>query len=184
MSNIVQSLKTYYEKFDQELSKQSFLVKLEGQTGIAKANLVIGAAILLIVFMSFNSLALMLTNIVGLAVPAYFALHSCKEQQPVLNSMLYFMFFSALMLLENLMPGVTSVIPMYPFVKIGFLGWLCSPKHQGALFLMNHFGKNFCPGFPVEVKRSASAVNVPSSQFSSKLSTSLNSALLTPLNKD
>ena len=159
MTNILQSLKTYYEKFDRELNKQPFLVKLEGQTGIAKANLVLGAVILLIVFMSFNSLALMLTNVVGIAVPAYFALHSCKEQQPLLNSMLYFMFFSALMLLENLMPGLTSIIPLYPFVKVAFLGWLCSPKHQGALFVMNNFGKNLCPGFPVHAKRGASAVS-------------------------
>lgn len=183
MTHILDTLKGYSSKLDSELQKQPFLVKLQNQTGIPKVNLVIGAVILLVIFMSFNRVALLLTNVVGIVVPAYLALHYTSDAQKTANSMFYFMMFAALMLVESVLPAFMSVIPMYPFVKVAVLVWMFSPKHRGASLLMSHVAKNLCASLPAELKKHGmnAAGKGESFPLSNKLSASMKTALSTPL---
>ena len=183
MASILESVKIYSARLDKELAKQPMLVKLENQTGVPKVQLVLGVLVFGIIFMQFNSFALFLTNVVGLAGPSFVAVKmlgagAAGGESAIVNCMFYFMIFAALMLLEYTLPSLTTIIPLYPFAKIALLGWLFSPKYCGASLLANRLVKNASISVP-----SGAAVK-KTSPLSERLSTSMKSAMSTPLNDE
>ncbi len=132
--------------------------------------------------MQFNSFALFLTNVVGLAGPSFVAVKMLGggAEGAMVNCMFYFMLFAGLMLLEYTLPSLTTIIPLYPFVKIALLGWLFSPKYCGATLLANRLMKNAS----IPVPAAAASVAKKTSPLSERLSTSMKSAMNTPLNDE
>ena len=172
---VLETIKVYERKFDYELSKQPILVKLEGQTKVPKTRFVLGILVLLLTILIYRSIAMLLCNVAAVTLPFLFSLHAEKVTPRLLNGMLYYAYFSMLLLIEANLPSVTGFIPFYPFFKAAFLAWLFIPKYSGATCLFNSVTKSLCPttGF-------CSKLGMADSK-SFQLSESMRSALNTPL---
>lgn len=179
---------SYRNKLDGELSKYPTFVKLEQQTGISKVNIVFCAAGLAFLVLQFKNFALMLVNLAALGIPLFFSLHNVSEQSRLLNSMLYFAFFSILLMIERSFPFVQKTIPLYPFIKGAFTFWLFAPKYNGASFIFNNVTRSLCPqlcsSMACSMKKSVSSTKQASSQIAGKLSETIQMAVSTPLKDD
>lgn len=184
------TVKAYIKKFDQELAKNQYLLKLESQTGVPKVYLVSGLIVIAFIMLQFSYLALFLVNVCGFAVGAYFSLHAAKDNAGQLNGMLFFMFFSFILLIEENMYALTSLIPFYPLIKGGAIGWMVMPKYRGATFLFNSVTRNLCPALNAAIPfcsdKSAAGTKTAadSCPLSKNLSKAMNEAVNTPLKHD
>lgn len=181
-SSLVDSFRSYERKFDRELSKQSLLVKLEEQTRIPKTVLVGSVALLFLLLTLFPGMSMFLVNIVAVVGPGYLAMLSVNTDQPSHNLMLYFAFFSTLLILEKALPGLFALVPMYVFIRAAVLGWMAHPKFNGAQKLYDHLLKNAT----ASLSNGASAASIAAkkaaaAKISERLSETMRNAINTPL---
>ena len=143
-------IKTYVARADKELQKYPLLVRLEKQSGVSKVHLVGGAIAAVVVLLQFGSLATFIINILGLIIPAYMTLRllsladrtsghgssdtttAAANNASIRNSLLYFVIFNALVLVEFYFPLGLSWVPLYPFLKLSLLAWMFLPRWNGA----------------------------------------------------
>lgn len=145
-------IKTYVARADKELQKYPLLVRLEKQSGVSKVHLVGGAIAAVVVLLQFGSLATFIINILGLIIPAYMTLRllsladrtsghghgnsdstaATANNASIRNSLLYFVIFNALVLVEFYFPLGLSWVPLYPFLKLSLLAWMFLPRWNGA----------------------------------------------------
>lgn len=184
------TVKSYIKKFDQELAKSQHLVKLESQTGVPKVYLASGLVVVAFIMLQFSYLALFLVNVGGFAVGAYMSLHASKDHAGLLNGMLFFLFFSFILLIEENFYALTSLIPFYPIIKSAAIGWMVMPKYRGATFLFNNVTRNLCPALNAAIPfcsdKSAAGAKAASDScpLSKNLSKAMNEAVNTPLKHD
>mmetsp|Transcript_21547 Transcript_21547/g.28281 ORF Transcript_21547/g.28281 Transcript_21547/m.28281 type:complete len:164 (-) Transcript_21547:405-896(-) len=137
-------LKYEVEKFEEKLKDYPLLQKLEDDTGIKKAYIVLGASAVLLLILFFGFGAGLICNLVGFIYPAYcsFKAIESKMKDEETQWLIYWVVYAIFTLLENFVDLVLYWLPFYYSFKMAFLVWLMLPSTQGASFIYNSFLKD------------------------------------------
>ncbi|KAK0523789.1 ER membrane protein DP1/Yop1 [Tilletia horrida] len=126
---------------DRELNNVPLAVKLERQTGLPKAPVVVGAVGLVAFLVFFNILAAMLTTAVGFLLPAYYSMQALEQRSGAYEKqwLTYWSVFGLFTVLEQFSDFILSFFPFYYTAKLLTLLWLQLPQTQGAKVLYDRF---------------------------------------------
>ncbi|EIM19945.1 hypothetical protein E3Q22_04176 [Wallemia mellicola] len=132
-ADIQAKLNYYVGQVDKQLAAYPQLAKIESQLGVPKAYVVPGLALLLFLFVFFNIGASFISNLIGFAVPAYYAFLAIESpgHDDDIQWLTYFVVFSFFTFAESLV-NIVTYFPFYYLFKIGFTAWLMLPQTKGA----------------------------------------------------
>jgi receptor expression-enhancing protein 5/6 len=116
-----------------QLTKYPALTQAEQRTNVPKVYLVVGGAALVFILHSINALAMPVSNLVGLLVPAFLSLRAIETpgNQDDVQYLTYWIIFGALNFTESLMLSVVLYyLPWYFAFKSVFVLWLYLPQFR------------------------------------------------------
>ncbi|TIB58280.1 hypothetical protein E3P78_03976 [Wallemia ichthyophaga] len=121
------------EYYSPPTNTQLTLPPIESQIGLPKAYVAPGLAFVVAALVFFNIGAAFISNLIGFAIPAYYAL--CAIESPGhdddIQWLTYFVVFSFFTFGESLV-NIVKYFPFYYLFKIGFSAWLMLPQTKGA----------------------------------------------------
>jgi receptor expression-enhancing protein 5/6 len=116
-----------------QLTKYPMLTQAEQRTNVPKTYIVLGGAALVFILHSINALAMPVSNLVGLLVPAFLsfkAIESPSNQDDV-QYLTYWIVFAALNFTESFaLRLVLYYVPWYFALKSVFVMWLYLPQFR------------------------------------------------------
>ncbi|KAG6899229.1 hypothetical protein C0993_012099 [Termitomyces sp. T159_Od127] len=125
----------YLNQLDKELTKYPVLNNIEQRTQVPKTYAVIGVISFLALLHLVNSLAAVVSNLVGWALPAYLSFKAIESPAPQddVQWLTYWVVFGFLSFLESFASSlVLYYIPWYYTFKTLFIIWLQLPAFRGA----------------------------------------------------
>ncbi|KAG6874142.1 hypothetical protein C0995_005560 [Termitomyces sp. Mi166 len=125
----------YLSQLDKELAKYPVLNHIEQRTQVPKSYAVLGVISFLALLHLVNSLAVIVSNLVGWALPAYLSFKAIESPAPQddIQWLTYWVVFGFLNFLESFASSlVLYYIPWYYTFKTLFIIWLQLPVFRGA----------------------------------------------------
>jgi len=125
----------YVSQLDKELGKYPYMTQIETSTKVPKAWVFLGASLLMLVGMLFNSLAAPISNFIGWLLPAYLSFKALetKQAEDDIQWLTYWVVFGFFNFLESLaLKLVLHYFPFYYVFKTAFVLWLQLPATKGA----------------------------------------------------
>ncbi|KAG5634445.1 hypothetical protein H0H81_001919 [Sphagnurus paluster] len=129
----------YLKQLDKELTKYPVLVNVEQRTQVPKSYIVIGAVSLLSLLHLVNSLAAVVSNLVGWALPAYLSFKAIESPSPHddVQWLTYWVVFGFFNFIESFAARlVLYYIPWYFAFKTLFIVWLQLPVFRVCHFAL------------------------------------------------
>src|SRR6185312_13955910 len=101
---------------------------------------------LLVMFIVFGVGQSILTNIIGVAYPAFMSFHALESDGADDDKqwLTYWVVFGLFTITDTMAGFLLSLIPFYYVLKVTMLIWMFHPQSQGALTIYNNF---FLPNF-------------------------------------
>mmetsp|Transcript_13390 Transcript_13390/g.20379 ORF Transcript_13390/g.20379 Transcript_13390/m.20379 type:complete len:166 (-) Transcript_13390:143-640(-) len=135
----------YVDKVDSFMQKYPSLTQyerfktLEDKFDVPKALFFAVAAILLPLIVFLIGGEKLISDLVGFLYPAYMSFKAIDSVDNADNAqwLTYWVVFAVFSILESTVSFLTSFIPFYFYIKMGFFLWLYHPQFMGAQMVYN-----------------------------------------------
>ncbi|KAJ7818470.1 TB2/DP1, HVA22 family-domain-containing protein [Mycena olivaceomarginata] len=126
-------------QLDKELTKYPILNKFEQCTQVPKTYTVIGVATLVVVLHLIKPLAMLISNLVGWALPVYLSFKAIKTPVPQddIQWLTYWVVFGFFKFLESFALRIVLYLSWYFAFKTIFILWLQLPTFRPVLANVN-----------------------------------------------
>ncbi|KAF0699596.1 Aste57867_9847 [Aphanomyces stellatus] len=144
----MEQINIYREKINQRLERYEQLKELEKQTGVDKFYIFCGAAVIVGILLFVVGGAHLISNLVGFVYPAYMSFKALNTDTAGDDTqwLTYWVVYSAFNLTEQITDTLLFWVPMYFFIKIGFLVWCYHPSTLGATTIYENLIKPYLSG--------------------------------------
>lgn len=115
--------------------------KISEATGAPQKTVLQGMLGLVIMFIVFGVGSSLLTNVIGVAYPAFMSFVALESEGTDDDQMwlTYWVCFGCFSILDQFAGILLRLIPFYYVLKVAFLVWLFHPSSQGALTIYKSF---------------------------------------------
>jgi len=129
------------DELDIRLVKYDTVESLHKKTGVRRAYLVLGVALLVVSFILFGFGSGPLCNLVGFAYPLYASFKAINSDRKDDDSqwLTYWVVYAFFTVVESFTDILLAWIPFYHFFKMAFLLWCYLPQFEGALWIYKRF---------------------------------------------
>jgi receptor expression-enhancing protein 5/6 len=115
--------------------------KISKATGLPQQRVLQSVLGLLVLFIVFGVGSSVLTNIVGVAYPAFMSFVALESEGTDDDKMwlTYWVVFGLFTILDQFAGIVLHLIPFYYVLKVAMLIWMFHPASEGAIIMYNNF---------------------------------------------
>ncbi len=115
--------------------------KISQASGLPKKSVLQGVMGLMVMFIVFGVGASLLTNVIGVAYPAFMSFIALESDGADDDKqwLTYWVVFGAFTIADQFAGIILSLIPFYYVMKVAFLIWMFHPSTVGAITVYNNF---------------------------------------------
>ena len=115
--------------------------KISQATGLPQKSVLQGVMGLMVLFIVFGVGASLLTNVIGVAYPAFmsFVALESEGQDDDKQWLTYWVVFGCFTIADQFAGIILSLIPFYYVLKVAFLIWMFHPSSLGSMTVYNNF---------------------------------------------
>lgn len=137
MNNLIDQIKKADKDFDTMLSKQSFTLKLERQSGIKKTHMVYGLVALAGSILLYRLATSFVISFALLAYPLFLSLEAVESHDKAKDAHIlsYWSAIAFIQLLEASFPFLRRVVPFYNILKLTLAVYLYLPQTKVNIVL-------------------------------------------------
>ncbi|KAL7568454.1 hypothetical protein ACA910_012166 [Epithemia clementina (nom. ined.)] len=132
VEQVIAKVDAFMAKYPQ-LSQYDRLKEIEDKTGYPKSIFFIIGVLLFGTVLVLVGGTKLIVDLMGFVYPAYMSFKSMDSgSQDMTQWLTYWVVFSFLSILENLLGFLVDFIPFYTWIKIGIIVWMYHPSTMGA----------------------------------------------------
>lgn len=158
-------IKSFEQRFGQELNKYPVFDNLEYRTKIPRTRLVgifVGVYLFMIYF-NIGGIGQLFSNTAAVVIPGYYSLVALETpgKSDDMQFLTYWVVFAAFTIIEFWSSFILYWVPAYWLFKTIFFLWLGLPTFSGARYVYSSLLQPFAVRF-LGIRRTASSLNDPS----------------------
>ena len=130
MNNLIDQIKIADKDFDTMLSKQSFVLKIERQSGIKKTHIVYGLIAIIKAILLYRFATNFVISVVLFAYPLFLSLEAVESHDKAKDAHIlsYWSVIALVQLIEAVFPFLRRFIPFYNLLKLTLAIYLYLPQ--------------------------------------------------------
>ncbi len=128
--------------------------KISHTTGMPKKQVLQGMMALVVLFIVFGIGQSILTNLIGVAYPAFMSFHALESEGDDDDKqwLTYWVVFGCFTITDQFAGLILRMIPFYYVLKVAMLIWMFHPSSLGAITLYESFIKPFVQRYQGQIE--------------------------------